>query len=62
MHPDTAEFNETNFIEDIPQDLKLEMNNLVWLYGREDLTLGEAEKLSLYLCEIVKKGMLKDKK
>ena len=57
MHPDTAEFNETNFIEDIPQDLKLVINNLIWIYAPDDMSLKDAEKLAVSICKRIVEGV-----
>lgn len=52
MNLESAEFNNIE-IEEI---LKLEINNLIWMYSPNDLTLEKAEKLSLKIGEMIMKG------
>jgi len=39
--------------KEIPENLKIEVNNLVWIHGEGTLTLNEAEQLSIDVCNLI---------
>ena len=44
MHPDTTE-------------LKLVINNLIWIYAPDDMSLKDAEKLAVSICKRIVEGV-----
>jgi len=53
MDKDSYPEESNNEIEDkiFNGDLKPAINNFIWMYGKKDMTLEEAEMLSLYIYE-----------
>ena len=39
--------------KEIPENLKLEVNNVIWMYGKGTFTLDEAEELSIVVCNLI---------
>src|SRR4030066_46238 len=39
--------------KEIPEILKLEVNNLIWMHGKGSLTLNEAEQLAINVCKLI---------
>ena len=39
--------------EEISENLKLEVNNLIWMHGKDSLTLYEAEQLAIDVCKLI---------
>lgn len=44
--------------DDIPVDLKLEINRLIWEKSPDTVTLKQAEELAMYIGEIIMTGKL----
>lgn len=51
---------ESNYIEDIElaEDLKYRINDLIWQYSPENLTLREAKNLSNEIFSMIEKGVV----
>ena len=39
--------------KEISENIKLEVNNLIWMYGKDSLTLYEAEQLAIDVCNLI---------
>lgn len=42
--------------KEITEAMKMEVNNLIWMYGPHSLTLDNAENLSLAICKAILEG------
>lgn len=63
MHSDTAEFDESYRNsnvgdEEIPEELEIEIENLLWEYAPGELTIAEAKDLSWKICKMIYDGKL----
>ncbi len=55
MNENEEEFDKS-FYEEIPEELKIEVNTLIWEYSPAEITLEEAEILSIEISNKILRG------